>query len=177
MMRWSVICKEHKLLLQGTLVTWKTVQMWRLQWLISASNFTDQWCSKRNSWALSNQGASDVRLGHDLPGSAEGCKMYHFSTLGSHGILCWQDTIHSHWKQLLIRKCCPWALGFGVFHWYSHKGTVWSVGSFWWKKSCTTWDVENLAKVGYMDTLDALDTLPISVRTFRQISDPQKVEL
>ena len=28
-----------------------------------------------------------------------------------------------------------------------------------------------------MDTLDALDTLPISVRTFHQTSDPQKVEL
>lgn len=134
---------------------------------------TDQWCSKRNSWAFSNQGASDVRLGHDLPGSAEGCKMYH----GSSRVLMgspWKDTIHSHWKQLLIRKCRPWIWLKGVFHWWNCSVRP---GSFRWKKSqSTASDVENLAKKWEKWETHWIYTLPISVRTFRQISDP-KVEL
>ena len=80
------------------------------------------------------------------------------------GFSPWQDTIHSHWKQLLIRKCCPWI-------WFPRVRRV----RTWWKKSgLTVWDVENLAKnlgkVGYTGYTTHFST-------YVSPDDPQQVEL
>ena len=86
MMRWSVICKEHKLLLQGTLVTWKTVKNMK-------ASMTDQLSEIQQTKEPQMSVLVMISQGRRLRGCKNG---YHFVRLGfSHGILGRHDRIQS----------------------------------------------------------------------------------